>query len=45
MLIGSVEEMIADLRARRQRWGFSYYMTHEPYMDTLAPVVAALAGT
>jgi probable F420-dependent oxidoreductase len=44
-LIGSVDEMIADLRARRERWGLSYYMTHEPYMDTLAPVVAALAGT
>jgi probable F420-dependent oxidoreductase len=43
-LIGTVEQMTADLVARRERWGFSYVMTHEASMDALAPVVAGLAG-
>jgi probable F420-dependent oxidoreductase len=45
LLIGTVDQMVDDLRARRQRWGISYYMIHEPYLDALAPVVAHLAGT
>jgi probable F420-dependent oxidoreductase len=44
VLVGTVEEIVDDLRARRERWGISYVMTHEPYMDALAPVVARLAG-
>ena len=44
VLIGTVDEMVEDLRARRERWGISYYMTHEPFMEALAPVVARLAG-
>jgi probable F420-dependent oxidoreductase len=43
VLIGTVDEMVEDLRARRERWGISYYMTHEPFMEALAPVVARLA--
>jgi probable F420-dependent oxidoreductase len=45
LLIGTVEQMVEDLRARRARWGISYYTTFEPYMDALAPVVNRLAGT
>jgi probable F420-dependent oxidoreductase len=44
LLIGTVEQMIEGLQARRQRWGISYYAVHEPYLDDLAPVVARLAG-
>jgi probable F420-dependent oxidoreductase len=44
VLIGTVEQIIADLPARRDRWGISYYTVPEPYMDALAPIVAALAG-
>ena len=44
VLIGTVDEMIDDLRARRERWSISYVMTHEPFMDALAPVVARLSG-
>jgi probable F420-dependent oxidoreductase len=44
VLIGSVDQIAEDLLARRERWGFSYYVTHEPYFDALAPVVARLAG-
>jgi probable F420-dependent oxidoreductase len=44
-LIGTVDQMAEALRERRQRWGLSYIVTHEPFLDTLAPVVAKLAGT
>jgi hypothetical protein len=44
VLIGTVEQMIADLQARRDRWGISYYIVPEPYMDAFAPVVASLTG-
>jgi probable F420-dependent oxidoreductase len=44
VLIGTVNDMIEGLRAQRERWGISYYVVHEPYMDALAPVVARLAG-
>lgn len=45
LLVGTVDEMVAALRARRERWGFSYIVTHEPFRDALAPVVARLAGS
>src|SRR5689334_6555614 len=44
LLVGTVEQMVEDLEARRQRWGMSYYAVHEPYLDDFAPVVARLAG-
>lgn len=44
-LIGTVDQLVEDLRARRERWGISYYIIFEPYVDALAPVVARLAGT
>ena len=45
VLVGTVDQLVEDLEARRARWGISYYTTHEPYLDALAPVVARLAGT
>lgn len=44
VLMGTVDQMVADLEARRARWGISYIMTHETFMDALAPVIARLAG-
>jgi probable F420-dependent oxidoreductase len=44
VLIGTVEQIVEDLLSRRERWGISYYVTFEPYLDALAPVVARLAG-
>ena len=44
VLIGTIDEMVDQLRARRERWGISYVMTHEAFIDALAPVVARLAG-
>ncbi len=44
LLIGTAGQMIEQLRAVRRRWGFSYFTIFEPYLNTLAPVVAELAG-
>jgi hypothetical protein len=43
-LLGSVEEQVETLLARRARWGISYYVVFEPAMAAFAPVVARLAG-
>ena len=43
-LIGTVDHLVEELRRRRDRWGISYYVIFEPYMDAFAPVVARLAG-
>ena len=43
-LIGTVDHLVEELRRRRERWGISYYVIFEPYMDAFAPVVARLAG-
>jgi probable F420-dependent oxidoreductase len=44
VLIGTVDEMVEALRARRERWGISFFVTFEQYLEALAPVVARLAG-
>jgi probable F420-dependent oxidoreductase len=44
VLIGTIDQQVEDLQARRERWGISYYVIFEPYMEALAPVVAKLAG-
>jgi probable F420-dependent oxidoreductase len=43
-LIGTVDHLVEELSRRRDRWGISYYVIFEPYMDAFAPVVARLAG-
>lgn len=44
-LAGTVEEMVETLQRRRQEYGFSYIVVHDPEMEEFAQVVAALAGT
>jgi probable F420-dependent oxidoreductase len=44
LLVGTVDQIVEDLSARRARWGISYYVVHEPYLDAFAPVAARLAG-
>jgi probable F420-dependent oxidoreductase len=44
-LVGDCDQMIRDLIARRERWGFSYIIIGAGEVDQFAPVVAALAGT
>ncbi len=44
-LVGTAEQMIEDLQARREQFGFSYVTVGPDEIDQFAPVVAALAGT
>jgi probable F420-dependent oxidoreductase len=44
MLIGTPDEIAAQLRHSRERWGFSYVTVHEPYMRDLVPVIERLLG-
>ena len=44
VLIGTVNQIVEALQARRERWDISYYVIQEPYLDTLAPIVSRLAG-
>jgi alkanesulfonate monooxygenase SsuD/methylene tetrahydromethanopterin reductase-like flavin-dependent oxidoreductase (luciferase family) len=43
--IGTPAQIADDLRARRERWGFSYIIVGAVDVDSFAPVVAELAGT
>ncbi len=44
--VGTVDQIVEDLEARRQRWDASYLVVQGPdSMRTMAPVVAKLAGT
>jgi probable F420-dependent oxidoreductase len=45
LLIGTADEIADDLVARRERYGFSYYIVADGSMETFAPLVARLAGT
>lgn len=44
VLAGSVHEIVETLEARRERFGFSYWIIHQQEMEAFAPVVAALNG-
>jgi probable F420-dependent oxidoreductase len=44
LLIGTPDEIAAQLRRSRERWGFSYLTVHEPYMRELVPVIERLRG-
>jgi probable F420-dependent oxidoreductase len=44
LLIGTVDEIAAQLRRTRERWGYSYVTVHEPYMRAFAPVIERLRG-
>jgi len=44
-LVGPPSKIGDDLRERRERWGFSYVIVGQGDVDSIAPVVAELAGT
>lgn len=44
-LAGTVDEMVETLQQRREEYGFSYIVVHDPEMEQFAEVVARLAGT
>jgi hypothetical protein len=45
VLIGSVDQICETLVERRTRWDLSYYVFNDDSVDTVAPIVATLAGT
>ncbi len=44
VLTGSIDQIVEELLARRERYGFSYIQVTEPHMEAFAPVVTRLAG-
>jgi len=44
LLFGTVAEIAAQLKERRERFGFSYLTVHAPYMAALAPVIEQLGA-
>jgi probable F420-dependent oxidoreductase len=44
-LIGTIEEMEEELQWRREEYGMSYFSIESDAWETLAPIVAKLAGT
>jgi probable F420-dependent oxidoreductase len=45
VLAGTLEQMIDDVQARRERWGMSYVVVGVDVMEQFAPAVAKLTGT
>jgi probable F420-dependent oxidoreductase len=45
MLIGTVDEIVAQLRERRERYGFSFITVHEPYMTAFGQVIERLRAS
>ena len=45
IFIGSVDQIVEEMHARRDRYGFSYYVVFDQAIEKVAPIVARLAGT
>ena len=43
-LIGTVEEIIQQIREQREKYGISYYVVADKYRESFAPIVAELKG-
>ncbi|GHK04111.1 LLM class F420-dependent oxidoreductase [Streptomyces sp. NPDC003753] len=43
-LIGTLEQIVEQVRAQRERYGFTYLTVLEPSMEAFAPVIEALRG-
>ncbi len=39
VVLGTVEQMAEQVLRNRERYGFTYYTVHGPYMETFAPVI------
>jgi hypothetical protein len=44
IVVGSIEEIVADLEQRRERYGISHIVISDDKIDEFAPIVAQLAG-
>jgi probable F420-dependent oxidoreductase len=45
IFIGSIDRIVDEMRARRERYGVSYYVVLDHAMGAVAPIVGRLAGT
>ena len=45
IFIGSVDRVVDEMRARRERYGVSYYVVLDHALEPVAPIVGRLAGT
>jgi probable F420-dependent oxidoreductase len=44
VLIGSADQIVTEIEARRARYGFSYFVVSDEDLEVFAPIVARLAG-
>jgi probable F420-dependent oxidoreductase len=44
VFIGPVDQVVEEMQARRERYGFSYYVLLDHAIEAAAPIVARLAG-
>jgi probable F420-dependent oxidoreductase len=44
IFIGSVDQIVNEMRGRRERYGISYYVVPDSSLERVAPIVARLAG-
>jgi probable F420-dependent oxidoreductase len=44
IFIGSVGQIVDEMQKRRERYGISYYVLSDRSLETVAPIVARLAG-
>lgn len=44
LLLGTVERIVEQMLAQRERYGFTYLTVLEPYMEAFAPVMERLRG-
>lgn len=44
LLVGTLEQIVEQVLAQRERYGFSYLTVLEPYMEAFAPVIERLRG-
>ena len=44
VFIGSADQVVQEMQARRERYGFSYLVLFDHAMEKAAPIVARLAG-
>jgi hypothetical protein len=42
VFIGTVDQIVADMLARREQFGFSYYVVADDQREEMAPVVKLL---
>jgi hypothetical protein len=39
LFLGTIDDMAEQVIRNRDRYGFTYYTVHEPYLDVFAPVI------